>query len=83
MMGDMFSSRGDGRGPGHRKELWERWSTRITVICATLALLAVAFYAQSYVTPENTTWRDKASTLMHEVGIGPEFDKGPDRRLHR
>jgi hypothetical protein len=74
MMGVMFRSRGAGRHPQHRKELWERWSTRLTVICATLALLGVAFYAQSWVTPENSTWRDKASTLMHEVGFGPEFD---------
>jgi hypothetical protein len=75
MMGVMFSSRGGGQGSRHPKELWERWSTRITVICAMLALVGVAFYAQSYVTPENSTWRDKASTLMHEVGFGPQFDR--------
>jgi hypothetical protein len=74
MMGAMFGSRGGGPRPRHRKDVWERWSTRITVICAMLALFGVAFYAQSWVTPENSTWRDKASTLMHEVGIGPEFD---------
>jgi hypothetical protein len=73
MMGVMFSTSGRRRPP-QRKEFFERWSTRITVLCAMLALLGVAFYAQSYVTPENSTWHDKASTLMHEVGFGPQFE---------
>jgi hypothetical protein len=74
MMEAMFRSKGAGREPQHRKELWERWSTRITVICATFALLGVAIYAQTYEDPEASTWHDKASTLLHDVGFHRAFD---------
>ncbi len=69
----MLSSRGADRRP-QRKDLWERWTTRIAVICGTLALLGVGVYAQSYASPQHATWQGKTTMLLREIGFAPGLE---------
>jgi hypothetical protein len=69
----------DSRTP-QRKNVWERWSTRVLVVCATFALLGVGLYSQSFVSPEHATWQGKATSLLREIGFTPPLDRHPGTR---
>jgi hypothetical protein len=71
----MPSSPGADRQPPEPKDVWERWSTRLAVICAALALFGVGLYAQSYATPEHPTWQGKTTSLLREIGFAPPHDR--------
>ncbi|MET0699723.1 MAG: hypothetical protein ABWY93_08655 [Mycobacterium sp.] len=72
-----MTPRGTDRRSAQRKNLWERWSTRLAVVCATLALFGVGLYSQSFVSPQHATWQGKTTSLLREIGFSPPIDRHP------
>jgi hypothetical protein len=71
----MSPRRGADRRSPQRKGLWERWPTRIAVLCAALALFGVGLYSESYASPEHSSWHAKTSSLLREIGFASPLDK--------
>jgi hypothetical protein len=66
--------RGHRVGRAHRREFWERWTTRIAVVALVITVIGGGVYANPESVPGYAPWQDRASTLLRQIRFGGALD---------